>query len=411
MEYQLCQLENGIRFLHRPTWISGITHICLLIQAGSRDEKKEWVGLAHFTEHMLFKGTERRNNRQILNHLELVGGEINAYTTKEYTCIHASFLDQYLEKGLDLFRDMIFHSKFPVEEIEKEKGVIGDEIESYKDIPEEYIQDDFDEIVFGDTPLGKNILGSRESIFNLHQKDFLEYKDTYFRPEAMIVGVYNSMPLGKLKNLMGKYFGEYASHPHTPKREQYQPQMTLNRVVNAPIHQVHGLLGGSSYSAHESGRIPMLLMMNLLGGPGMSSRLNLEIREKKGICYTIESGYTALSDTGIFSIYFGTDPEKYEKCYQLILAELNKLRTRGLSSLYLHQSKTRFKGQIALADENHGSVLISLCKSILDYGFADSIQEIFRLIDKITIQDLLEVANFHFTTEKLSSLIIKPESD
>ena len=213
----------------------------------------------------------------------------------------------------------------------------------------------------------------------------------------------------KIKSILEKYFQTNPRKFSPNIRVNFQAGKGQSKVILAPIHQVHGILGGNSYSAHESGRMPMLLLMNLLGGPGMSSKLNLEIREKRGICYQIEANYSPFSDTGLYSIYFGTDTEKHEKCLELIYKELNHLKTKSLSQLYLHQSKARLKGQIALADENHSSVLISLCKSIQDYGYADSIQEIFRLIDKITIQDLLEVANSHFQEEKMFSLLIKPQ--
>lgn len=412
MEYHLYQFNNGLRFLHRPHWVRGITHLCLLIQVGSRDEEKGKTGMAHFMEHMLFKGTEKRNNRQILNFLELVGGEINAYTTKEYTCIYASFLDQYLERGLDLFKDMVVNSKFPIQEIEREKGVIGDEIDSYRDIPEEFIQDDFDEILFGNHPLGSNILGTRNSINNLNREDLLEFKNDHYRASGMVVGVYNSMSPVEVKKKVERFFVDLPDREIEKQRVPFQGKSEPGiKIIPCSIHQVHGLIGGLSYSFHESGRFPMLLLMNLLGGPGMSSRLNLEIREKRGICYQIEANYTPLSDTGMFSIYFGTDPEKYEKCLDLIYSEFKKLREKGMSSLYLHQSKARFKGQIALADENHSSVLISLCKSMQDYGYADSIQEIFRQIDSIRIEDLVQVAQDYLKPENLNSLILVPEKD
>jgi predicted Zn-dependent peptidase len=367
--------------------------------------------MAHFMEHMLFKGTQTRNNRQILNFLELVGGEINAYTTKEYTCLYASFLDQFLEKGLDLLKDMVANSKFPIQEIEREKGVIGDEIDSYRDIPEEFIQDDFDELLFQAHPLGQNILGTRETIHSLQQQDLFDFKNEFYKASGMILGIYNSMPYLELRNRVGKFFSDLPSSSFNLNRLALMPHTPQKKLIYGPVHQVHGLIGSRSYALPDSRRVPMLLLMNLLGGPGMSSRLNLEIREKRGICYQIESSYTPLSDTGMFSIYFGTDPEKYEKCLELILLELKKLRVKGLSSLYLHQSKVRFKGQIALADENHSSVLISLCKSIQDYGYADSIQEIFRQIDAISHQDILEVANDQLSEEGLSSLILLPEKE
>ena len=411
MEYGLYHLKNGLSFLHRPGLSKGITHLCIIIHVGSRDEKNEETGMAHFVEHMLFKGTKTRNNRQILNFLELVGGEINAYTTKEYTCIYASFLDEYLVKALRLISDMIMNSTFPKAEIEREKGVIGDEIDSYKDIPEEYIQDDFDEIIFGEHTLGKNILGTKHTINRFGQKDLEEYSKTHFFSQNMVLGIYNGLPSSRMQILAEKYFGNLNSSEKKQAREECVSVNPIKKVVKAPIHQVHGIIGARSYSLQEPQRMAMQLIMNLLGGPGMSSRLNLEIREKRGICYQIEANYSPLSDTGIFSIYFGTDPEKYEKCISLIHKELTGLCKKGLSSLYLHQSKTRFKGQIALADENHASVLISLCKAVQDYGRADSIREIFSQIDQISNSQILEIANSQLDPKNLSSLILVPSEN
>ncbi len=408
MEYKLQELKNGMRIVYRPNFTRGITHCCMIIQVGSREDPLTQSGMVHFMEHMLFKGTKTKTNRQILNYLELVGGEINAYTTKEYMCLYASFPDSYLGRALSLFKDILVNSNFPFQEIQREKEVIGDEIDSYKDIPEEYIYDEFEAQVFKNHPLGFNILGSKESIQGFSREDFFTFKEKYFRGGNMVFGLYTSAPLATWTGKIAVAFEEIPSGIFPHPRIKPNPEILDNEIQKMNIHQVHGIIGGRSFSIHNEERLPMLLLINLLGGPGMSSLLNLEIREKRGICYQIEANYTPLSDSGIFSIYFGTDLDKYEKCIDLIYREINKIRSKGISSLYLHQSKARFKGQIALAEENHCSVIISICKSIQDYEKADSLLDVFKKIDKISPKEITDVAETQFNADKLSSLILKP---
>jgi predicted Zn-dependent peptidase len=381
----------------------------LLVHSGSRDEGDGKDGLAHLIEHLLFKRTERRSTNQILNRLEVVGGDLNAYTTKEYTCIHASFLRPHLERALDLFEDVIFHSTFPEEELVKEKGVILDEIASYLDQPEEAIQDDFEEIIFANHPLGRNILGTPGSVNALQQKDIREYINQNYRTNELVIGVIGNFDLKKVEALVNKIFGNIPANSPASKRSKPVVNPATNKRLAKPINQSHVLLGTQAYSAHSPKREGLLLLNNLLGGMGMSSRLNLEIREKHGIAYTIESSYIPLSDTGLFTIYLGTDPEKVDKALKLVDKELKKLRDTTLGILALQQAKQKFMGQIALAEEGRLSLLISLCKSVLDYGMADSLEQVFAKIERIEAAQILEIANEIFEPANLSSLIFEPQ--
>lgn len=407
MDYQVHTLKNGIRILLKPS-ASAISHACIIINTGSRDEKEGKDGLAHLIEHLLFKRTERRSTNQILNRLELVGADLNAYTTKEYTCIHASFLNQYLERSFDLFEDLIFHSLFPDEELDKEKGVILDEIASYLDQPEEAIQDDFEDLLFKDHPLGRNILGTSESVGKLQRTDIQDFINNNYRTDEIVVGAIGNYDFKKVIAVAEKIFG--AIPANIPARDRKAPQLYIKSGVNQqkPINQSHAVIGNTAYSMHHSSREALLLLNNLLGGMGMSSRLNLEIREKYGIAYTIESNYIPFSDTGMFSIYLGTDPEKLDKALKLVDRELKKLREQSLGTLQLQQAKQKFIGQIALAEENRLSLIISLSKSLIDYGSIDPLEVLFAKINKVNSGQLLEIANEVFDPQQLSTLIFEP---
>jgi predicted Zn-dependent peptidase len=408
MDHHVFSLANGIRVVVKPG-NTEVAHACLLVHSGSRDEADGKDGLAHLIEHLLFKRTERRSTNQILNRLEVVGGDLNAYTTKEYTCIHASFLRPHLERALDLFEDVIFHSTFPEEELVKERGVILDEIASYLDQPEEAIQDDFEELVFANHPLGRNILGTPDTVSALQQKDIREYMSQNYRTNELVIGIIGNFDLKKVEALVNKIFGAIPANSSASKRTKPVVNPATNKRLAKPINQSHVLLGTQAYSAHSAKREGLLLLNNLLGGMGMSSRLNLEIREKYGIAYTIESSYIPLSDTGLFTIYLGTDPEKVDKALKLVDKELKKLRDTTLGSLALQQAKQKFMGQIALAEEGRLSLLISLCKSVLDYGMADSLEQVFAKIERIEAAQLLEIANEIFEPANLSSLIFEPQ--
>jgi predicted Zn-dependent peptidase len=408
MDYQVHQLQNGIRVLHKPS-PSNISHACIIINAGSRDEDQAKDGLAHFIEHLLFKQTEKRNTNQILNRLELVGADLNAYTTKEYTCVHASFLKPHLERSLDLFEDILFHSVFPEEEMNKEKEVILDEISSYQDQPDEAINDDFEDLLFEGHPLGRNILGTPESVKGFMKKDIELFMKSNYRTDEIIIGIFGDYDFKTVIRISEKLYGKVPANLTERVRQKIGTYAPKHSIFSKPINQAHCVIGNRSYSFHHKHRTAFLLLNNLLGGTGMSSRLNLEIREKYGIAYTIESNYTPMSDSGIFSIYFGTDTEKTEKAIKLLEKELKKLRDQKLGPVQLQQAKHKFIGQIALGEENRMGLIISMSKSLLDFNRVDSLEEVFAKINKVTAPHLLEIANEMFDPTQLSTLIFNPK--
>ncbi|MDB5117146.1 MAG: insulinase family protein [Mucilaginibacter sp.] len=408
MDYQLYTLSNGIRIMYKYA-PSAITHCCILANAGSRDELPDQEGLAHFIEHLLFKETERRSTNQILNRLELVGADLNAYTTKEYTCIHASLLNPYLERTIDLFEDIVFHSTFPEDELEKERGVIQDEIASYVDQPEEAIQDDFEELLFNDHPIGKNILGTTQTVGTLSRADMQQFMAANYNTNEIVFAVFGDYNFKKVIKLADKYFGGITAN--YTKKHRITPNANVGgqHIVHKPISQTHCVIGNQAYSSSHQNKNGLLLLNNLLGGMGMSNRLNLEIREKHGIAYTIESNYTPLTDTGIFSIYFGTDSEKADKAARLVHKELKKLREQKLGTLQLHQTKQKFIGQIALAEENRMGLIISMAKSLIDFNYVDTLPQIFEKINAVTADQLLAISNEIFDESQMITLLFEPK--
>ncbi len=408
MECEFIQLANGIRIvLHQVA--SPVSHACMLVNAGARDEQEGQYGLAHFIEHLLFKRTERRSTNQILNRLEAVGGDLNAYTTKEYTCIHASFLSAYLERTLDLFEDLFFHSVFPEDELEKEKGVILDEMASYLDSPEEAIMDDFEDLVFEGHGLGHNILGTTTDLPALSKTDIKHFIQQTYNTHEIIIGISGNYTVKRVRQLADKILGKLAENNNRKNRREPLATTARQAAHRKPINQVHHVMGTRAYGVHDDNKIGLLLLNNLLGGMGMSSRLNLVVREKHGIAYTIESNYTPYSDTGLFYIYFGTDEEKAARARRLIMKELKKLRERELGVMQLYQAKQKFKGQIALAEENRLSLIVSLSKSLLDYNRIQPLEEIFAQIDAVDRAQLLGIANEILDESNMSTLSFVPE--
>lgn len=407
MDYQVFTLPNGIRLLHKPT-TSLLSHSCIIINAGSRDEKHGKDGLAHFIEHLLFKRTAKRSTTQILNRLELVGGDLNAYTTKEYTCLHASFLNPYLERALELFQDLVFHSVFPEEELQKERSVILDEIASYQDQPEEAIQDDFEDILFAGHSLGRNILGTNDTVKALERPDILDYLNNNYNTHEIVIGVLGNYDFKKLCKVFTKTYSDIPERKINLSRDPFKGNKPSESRIEKSIGQTHCVIGNKAYSIHHEYKTGLMLLNNLLGGTGMSSRLNMQIREKYGIAYTIESNYTGFSDTGIFSIYFGTDAEKSKRALSLVHKELKKLRENKLSPIALRQAKQKFTGLIALGEENRIGLIISMTKSLTDYGKADTLAEMYAKVNAVTAEQVLEIANEIFEPAQLTSLVFEP---
>lgn len=406
MDILIHTLDNGIRLVHQT--IPGlVAHCGIIINSGSRDETTDDHGMAHFIEHMLFKGTKKRRAYHILSRLEDVGGELNAYTTKEETAIHASFLKDDYERAIDLISDIVFNSVFPEKEIEKEKDVVLEEINSYLDTPAELIFDDFEELIFAGQPIGRNILGSEKSVKEFSREKILSFIGKNYGADQIIFCSIGNITNEKILKLFKACFGNI---PFSIKNSILSPKWEYKPAsitVKKDTYQNHYVLGNLAYDLKDPRRMGMYLLNNLLGGQGMNSRLNLSLREKNGLAYNVESNYSPYSDTGIFSIYFGTDSQNLEKSISITMAELNRLCTEKLGTIQLSKAKNQIKGYLARGFENHESLMLSHGKSILVFDRIDNIEEIVKKIDLISASDLLEIANEVFEPSKLSALLYK----
>jgi predicted Zn-dependent peptidase len=399
-------LDNGIRLVHHR--IPGIVAHCgLIINAGSRDESEKEHGIAHFIEHMLFKGTNKRKAYHILSCLEDVGGELNAYTTKEETAVHASFMKEHYERAIGIISDITFNSVYPPKEIEKEKEVVIEEINSYKDNPAELIFDDFEEQIFLDQPIGRNILGTFETVKSFTQKDIFSFISNNYCTSQMVFCSVGNISDEKIIRLFKRYFSEVPAKIIPPKATKswiYKPTSVIREM---DTHQNHCIIGNLAYDLKDNRRMGMFLLNNILGGQGLNSRLNLSLREKNGFAYNVESSYNPYCDTGVFSIYFGTDSHNLEKSISIAESELNKLRSVKLGTIQLSKAKNQIKGYLARGYENHESLMLSLGKSLLVFNKIDSIDDVCKKIDNVTSPEILDIANDIFERSKLSTLIYK----
>ena len=406
MEIVFHTLNNGIRLVHHR--IPGIVAHCgLVINAGSRDETDPEHGIAHFIEHMLFKGTKKRKAYHILSCLEDVGGELNAYTTKEETAIHASFMKEHYDRAVGIISDIAFNSVFPAKEIEKEKEVVIEEINSYKDNPAELIFDDFEEQIFLNQPIGRNILGTFETVKSYSQENIFSFISDNYSTCQMVFCSVGNISDEKIIKLFTKYFSEIPARIIPPKAAKtwiYEPSSVTR---NMDTYQNHCIIGNVAYDLKDKRRMGMFLLNNILGGQGLNSRLNLSLREKNGFAYNVESTYNPYCDTGVFSIYFGTDSHNLEKSISIAESELNKLRSVKLGTIQLSKAKNQIKGYLARGYENHESLMLSLGKSMLVFEKIDSIEEICKKIDNVTSFEIMEIANDVFEKTKLSTLIYK----
>jgi predicted Zn-dependent peptidase len=406
MDYQTHILSNGIRLIHKQV-DSPVAHCGIIISTGSRDERPEEHGIVHFIEHLLFKGTKKRKSFNILSRMEDVGGEINAYTTKEDTCIYSTFFCNFYPRALELISDIVFNSDFPEREVEKEKVVIIDEINSYKDTPSERIFDEFEELVFRNSPIGRNILGDKEKLKSFTREDILQFITSSYCTDQMIVSSVGNISFNKLIKYFDRYFGHIPKKDTSRKRINYSGYSPLYREMNYNTHQSHCIIGNVAYNIKNDRRLALNLLNNLLGGPGLNSRLSMSLREKKGFVYNIDSSYTPYSDTGIISIYFGTDKKDLNISLKAVLQELKRLKTKPLTNSQLTKAKRQIFGQIAISLENNENLMLSIGKSYLIFNKVDSLEEISSKFNSITSKDLLEVANDIFNKEKLSYLVYK----
>ena len=403
MEFHTFTLPNGIRCIHTQT-DRPVSHCGLVIDAGSRDELESEAGLAHFIEHTLFKGTRKRKTFHILSRLDSVGGEINAFTSKEETWIYGSFMTQHYERAIELIADISFNSIFPEKELIKEKEVILDEIASYQDSPGEMIFDEFEEMLFHGHPLGRNILGTEDSVRSFTREDVFRFLKRQYTAERMVFSSVSNHTPEQIRRLAEKHLCQYEVSTGITLRQPFQPNGHQHRTAPKSQYQFHHVMGSLGYANDDPRKTGLILLNNYLGGPGMNSRLNLEVREKHGYTYNIESHYTAFSDTGLIEIYLGTDKRHFEKSRKLVLKELKSLRTKRLGPTQLHNAKQQLIGQIALAQESGSGIMMALGKSLLIYDRVDGLEEVFRKIQGVTSAQLLEIANEVFDEGSLSSL-------
>ncbi|GAB5556654.1 MAG: pitrilysin family protein [Schleiferiaceae bacterium] len=399
-------LPNGIRVVHKQ--IDGpVAHCGITVNAGSRDEKSDEQGLAHYIEHTFFKGTQKRKVYHILSRLEDVGGELNAYTSKEETVVYGSFLAPHYERAIELIFDICFHSTFPEKEIKKEKDVIFEEINSYLDSPSDSIFDEFDELIFPEHAMGKNILGTEQSLASFSRQSILDFIRRNYTTDQMVFSSVGRIAPKKLERLLNKYSSDIPQTQKGEGRQQISGYTPVHKSVERDTYQTHLVIGNRAPSAVDEDLTGMILLNNLMGGPGMNSRLNLNIREKYGFAYNIESYYQAYSDTGVFGIYAGVDPSTAAKTTRLIKSELKKMREKSLGVLQLSRAKQQLKGQIALNQENYGSQMLGMAKSTLVFGKMDTLEEVHRKIDSLTSSQLLEIANKYWNEQEMSTLIYK----
>ena len=468
MKYNTYTLDNGLRIIHLPS-DSQVVYCGYQINAGTRNEEPGEEGLAHFCEHVTFKGTERRKAWHILNCLESVGGDLNAYTNKEGTVYSSAILKEHIARAVDLLSDIVFHSVYPQAEIDKEVEVICDEIESYNDSPAELIYDEFENILFKGSPLGHNILGTAEQVRAFKTEDALRFTRKLYRPDNAIFFAYGDIDFKKLVKLIQKALGECpkgrelacsadcksAETPteeriaeetpteeriaeKTPTKERITEETPTGEtpteemeagdanhkvqsskfnvqskvagqtiVMQKNTHQAHVMIGTQAYDVNDDRRMPLYLLNNMLGGPGMNAKLNLALREHNGLVYTVESTMVAYGDTGTWSIYFGCDEHDVKRCLRLVRKELDKFMQKPLSDAQLKAAKKQIKGQIGVACDNRENFALDFGKSYLHYGWLKNIQHLYEQIDEITSQQIQEVAQEYFADERLFTLIFQ----
>ena len=443
MKYNTYTLDNGLRIIHLPS-DSQVVYCGYQINAGTRNEKPGEEGLAHFCEHVTFKGTERRKAWHILNCLESVGGDLNAYTNKEGTVYYSAILKEHIARAVDLLSDIVFHSVYPQAEIDKEVEVICDEIESYNDSPAELIYDEFENILFKGSPLGHNILGTAEQVRAFKTEDALRFTQKLYRPDNAIFFAYGDIDFKKLVKLIQKALGECpkgrelacsadCKSAETPTEERIAEETPTEEmeagdanhkvqsskfnvqskvagqtiVMQKNTHQAHVMIGTQAYDVNDDRRMPLYLLNNMLGGPGMNAKLNLALREHNGLVYTVESTMVAYGDTGTWSIYFGCDEHDVKRCLRLVRKELDKFMQKPLSDAQLKAAKKQIKGQIGVACDNRENFALDFGKSFLHYGWEKNVDRLYEQVDEITATQIQAVAQELFDKDRLTTLIFK----
>lgn len=410
MNYNTHTLANGLRIIHLPS-AQPVVYCGYAVGAGTRDEELgREEGMAHFCEHITFKGTERRSSMKILGHLESVGGDLNAFTNKEETVYHAAVLKDNIGRAVDLLTDIVFHSTYPQAEIDKEVEVIVDEIESYNDSPAELVYDLFENTVFSGHPLGHNILGTAEKLRRYTTADALRFTRRYYRPENSVFFAYGDVDFARLVRLLERANTVAADEVCCDCKQSaatLPPYVAQHIEHHMDTHLAHVMVGTRAYDVHDERRIALYLLNNILGGPGMTARLNVSLRERNALVYTVESMAQSYSDTGLWAVYFGCDPKNVNRCLRLIRRELDKVMQRPLSDAQLRAAKRQIRGQIGIACDSRESFALDFAKSYLHYGWKKDVTALCERIDALTAADLQCVAQDLFAEERLTSLVVK----
>jgi predicted Zn-dependent peptidase len=408
MDYQAHKFQNDIRLVHKQVNNTRVIHCGYAIDIGSRDENKFQLGIAHFWEHMAFKGTQKRKAYHIISRLDSVGGELNAFTTKEKVFFYASVLSEHFEMAAELLTDIAFYSIFPEKQIEKERVVILDEMAMYLDNPDDAIQDDFDQVVFGDHPLGHNILGTTDTLNSIRKKDFMTFINDSLSNEKIVFSVVGPKSFKETLRISNKYIQRIPDHFSRKVRLKPSPNLGQKRNEEKSFGRAYCAIGKEAYSVKDKDRIPFFMLTNILGGPAMNSRLNLSLREKHGYVYSVEASYTSYSDTGLFGIYFGTEKRYLNRSIKIVLTELRKLRQQKLGSLQLHRAKQQIKGQLAISEENNTNLMLMMGRSLIDLDRIDPLDSVFKEVDHQTSGSLARIAEEILIEDQLNYLIFNP---
>jgi predicted Zn-dependent peptidase len=402
-------LSNGIRVAHQTLATTKIVHCGIILDIGSRDETIENQGIAHFWEHMAFKGTKRRKAYHIISSLDSIGGELNAYTDKEKVVFYASVRENYFERAVDVLSDITFHSIFPENQIEKERGVILEEMAMYLDSPDDSLQDEFETVVYGNHPMGMNILGRPETIKSFKKKDFVTFVKNHMNTDKIVFSCVGNISVAEVERVARNFFEPIPRLKGNAKRKKFNSYKPGEVILKRTVKQAKCAIGCDAYPINHENKVPLYLLANMLGGPGMNSRLNLALREKYGFVYSIDAHYIPYQDTGMFAVFFGTEPKQLDRCITLVKKELYRFCEKPLTSRQLASAKEQLKGQLAMAEENNLSLMLMMGRSLLDLGNIQTLEEIYSNIDDISGKRLQKVAREIFNEDTLSYLIMEPE--
>jgi predicted Zn-dependent peptidase len=409
MSYNIKELTNGIRIVHQEITHTRLIHCGFILDIGSRDETKEQEGIAHFWEHMAFKGTKKRKAFHILNRLDSVGGELNAYTTKEKICFYSSILNQHFNKAAELLCDITFNSTFPENQINRERQVILEEMSMYRDSPEDAIQDDFDAQIFENHALGRNILGREDTVSKFSQQDFFDFVSSRLDTSKIVFSVVGNISFAKVLKQVEGFLSDIPVKRRLYIRSGFSNYQPITKTIEKDITQSLCAIGKPAISLYHPDRFRLYLLNNILGGPSMTSRLNLALRERHGYVYSVESTYQAYTDTGFLGIFYGTEEKTASKAKKIVMKELDKLRAQKLGTMQLHMAKEQAVGQMAMAEENYASLMLIYGKNLLDQSKITELDQIFTIIKSTTAEQLQDLANEYLAEEDFSYLTYLPK--